>query len=41
MITKAGLWIDHEKAIVVAVTEKGEETKLIILTPFQSFSRKV
>jgi hypothetical protein len=30
MRTKVGLWIDHEKAIVVAVTEKGEETKLII-----------
>lgn len=30
MKTKAGLWIDHRKAIVVAVTDKGEETKLII-----------
>jgi stalled ribosome rescue protein Dom34 len=26
MSTKVGLWIDHRKAIVVAVTEKGEET---------------
>jgi hypothetical protein len=25
-----GLWIDHRKAIIVAVTNKGEETKLII-----------
>jgi hypothetical protein len=25
MRTKVGLWIDHRKAIVVAVTEKGEE----------------
>ncbi|MGO9612493.1 MAG: hypothetical protein ACLPX5_05620 [Dissulfurispiraceae bacterium] len=25
-----GLWIDHRKAIVVAVTDKGEETGLII-----------
>jgi hypothetical protein len=25
-----GLWIDHKKAIVVAVTDKGEETGLII-----------
>jgi hypothetical protein len=30
MKTKAGLWIDHRKAIVVAVTDKGEETRLII-----------
>jgi hypothetical protein len=25
-----GLWIDHRKAIVVAVTDKGEETALVI-----------
>ena len=30
MRTKVGLWIDHRKAIVVAVTDKGEEIKLII-----------
>lgn len=30
MKTKAGLWIDHRKAIIVAVTDKGEETALII-----------
>jgi hypothetical protein len=30
MKTKVGLWIDHRKAIVVAVTEKGEEIGLII-----------
>ena len=30
MRTKVGLWIDHEKAIIVAVTEKEEEIKLII-----------
>lgn len=30
MKTKVGLWIDHRKAIVVAVTDKGEETGLII-----------
>jgi hypothetical protein len=30
MRTKVGLWIDHRKAIVVAVTDKGEETALII-----------
>jgi hypothetical protein len=30
MRTKVGLWIDHKKAIVVAVNEKGEEIKEII-----------
>jgi hypothetical protein len=30
MKTNVGLWIDHRKAIVVAVTDKGEETGLII-----------
>jgi len=30
MRTKVGLWIDHRKAFVVAVTDKGEELGLII-----------
>ena len=30
MSTRLGLWIDHRKAVVVAVTDKGEETSLII-----------
>ncbi|RJQ23034.1 MAG: hypothetical protein C4560_01535 [Nitrospiraceae bacterium] len=30
MRTKAGLWMDHRKAMIVLVTDKGEETKLII-----------
>jgi hypothetical protein len=30
MRTQVGLWIDHRKAIVVAVTEKGEEIGLVI-----------
>ena len=30
MRLKVGLWIDHRKAIIVAVTDKGEEIKLII-----------
>jgi len=30
MTTKVGLWIDHRKAIVVAVTDKGAEIGLII-----------
>ncbi len=30
MKTKAGLWMDHRKALIVLVTDKGEETKLII-----------
>jgi len=28
--TRVGLWIDHRKAIIVAVTDKGEEMGLII-----------
>jgi hypothetical protein len=30
MKTKVGLWIDHRKAIIVAVTDKGEEMALVI-----------
>src|SRR5271157_5312494 len=30
MKTKVGLWIDHRKATVVTVTDKGEEIGLII-----------
>jgi hypothetical protein len=30
MGTKVGLWIDHRKAIIVAVTDKKEETGLVI-----------
>jgi hypothetical protein len=30
MKAKVGLWIDHRKAIVVAVTDKREETGLVI-----------
>ena len=30
MRTNVGLWIDHRKAIVVTVTDKGEEMGLII-----------
>ena len=30
MKAKVGLWIDHRKAIVVAVTDKGEEIRVII-----------
>jgi len=30
MRTKVGLWTDHRKAVIVVVTDKGEETKLII-----------
>jgi hypothetical protein len=30
MSTKVGLWIDHRKAIVVAVTDKGQEIALVI-----------
>ena len=30
MSTKVGLWIDHRKANIVVVTEKGEEIKEVI-----------
>jgi hypothetical protein len=30
MRTKTGLWIDHRKAIVVIVTDSGDETRLVI-----------
>jgi hypothetical protein len=30
MSTKVGLWIDHRKAVIVAVTDQGEATRLII-----------
>ena len=30
MSTNVGLWIDHRKAVIVAVTDKGEEIGLII-----------
>jgi len=30
MKIRVGLWIDHRKSIVVAVTDKGEETRLVI-----------
>jgi hypothetical protein len=30
MKTNVGLWIDHKKAIVVAITDKGEEIRLTI-----------
>ena len=28
--TKVGLWVDHRKAIIVAVTDKGKETSLVV-----------
>ena len=30
MKSAAGLWIDHRKAVIVVVTDKGEEIKLIV-----------
>ena len=30
MGTNVGLWIDHRKALIVAVTDKGEEIRLVI-----------
>jgi hypothetical protein len=33
MRTKVGVWIDHRKAIIVVVTEKGGKMSLIIQRP--------
>ena len=30
MKKEVGVWMDHRKAVIVVVTDKGEETKLII-----------
>jgi hypothetical protein len=30
MKTNVGLWIDHKKAVIVAVTDKGEEIGLVV-----------
>lgn len=30
MRTRIGLWIDHRKTIIVAITDKGEETRLVL-----------
>jgi hypothetical protein len=30
MKTKVGLWIDHKKAMIVAITDQGEELNLIV-----------
>jgi hypothetical protein len=32
MKTTVGLWIDHRKAVIVALTDEAEEIKLIIST---------
>jgi hypothetical protein len=29
MTTQVGLWIDHRKAVIVTVSDKGDDTKLI------------
>ena len=34
-----GLWIDHRKAIIVAVTDKGEEIGLIVSTVEKQLQR--
>ena len=34
-----GLWIDHRKALVVAITDKGEEMKLVISRVEKQLSR--
>jgi hypothetical protein len=37
--TKVGVWIDHRKATIVAVTDKGEEIRLIISKAEKHLSR--
>jgi hypothetical protein len=39
MRTNVGLWIDHRKAMVVAITDKGQETGLIISKVEKHLSR--
>jgi hypothetical protein len=41
MRTKVGLWIDHRKAIVVTVTDKGDETRLVISAVEKQLRRSV
>ncbi len=40
MKTTVGLWIDHRKAIIVAVTDKGAETVLTILSKAEKQLRR-
>jgi stalled ribosome rescue protein Dom34 len=39
MKARVGLWIDHKKAVIVAVTDKGEEIGLIISRKEKQFRR--
>jgi stalled ribosome rescue protein Dom34 len=39
MKTRVGLWIDHKKAVIVSVTDKGEEIALIISRGEKQFRR--
>ncbi len=39
MKSTVGLWIDHRKAIIVAVTDKGEETTLVISKALKQLRR--
>jgi len=39
MATRVGLWIDHRKAAIVAVTDKGQETGLVISKTEKHLSR--
>jgi hypothetical protein len=39
MATRMGLWIDHRKAAIVAVTDKGQETGLVISKTEKHLSR--
>jgi hypothetical protein len=39
MKINVGLWIDHKKAFIVAVTDEGEETRLVISTADKQLGR--
>jgi len=38
MKSEIGLWIDHRQAVIVVVTDAGEETKEALLRAVQLFS---
>jgi hypothetical protein len=39
MRTRVGLWIDHRKAVIVALTEQGEEVRLMVSSTEKHLSR--
>jgi hypothetical protein len=39
MRTRVGLWIDHRKAVIVALTDQGEEVRLMVSSSEKHLSR--